>query len=261
MDANNYGSSARSRIFVRQVKSHVSPTVNDFFNNCPTLIDASAMYNTGLIETNMVYTTGYNNLMHSGIMYSDDVLYKSGEGSDFWDSAIQSNDQVMSNAYPSLVGSQTNYYGTSLSYYPNPIAPTNNPASATQSKVSPIDPMVTMISSSNLYNSASFTQGNVDYMNTKDRLYSQFDCQITPQSQMLSTPHLGYHGSPSSPTIDGSSFDCKVEDHLYEDSLPTDLLSPFVSPNSDFISSWPANIKYEDTNFLGDCDFWNNGIN
>ncbi|KAI8080497.1 hypothetical protein BDF21DRAFT_493653 [Thamnidium elegans] len=247
-DTDNHSSSARSRIFAKPVKSHVSSAINDTFNNCATPVNSSTIYNAGSIETNMTYGTGYNNFMNSNAMYSDDVLFKASESSNFWDTTFQSSDQVMSSAYPSLVGSQTNYYGMPMPYYPNLITPVINPTPAVQDRVGAIDPLVTMMPSSSSYNPASFTQGNVGYMNIDGQLYPRLDCQVTPQSQILSTPRLGYHGSPLSPNFD------------YEESLPTDVLSPFISPNSEFIS-WPSNIKYEDPNLLGDCDFWNNGIN
>lgn len=239
-DANNYSSAARTR----PLGNPVSYAIDDDFNNDITPVNAYTIFNAGSINANMTYATGYNNYIQGNAMYSDDVLFKIGDSTNIWDTTFQSSDQIMAGAYPSLVGTQTNYYGTNM-YFPEPLAP----AAPTATHGSAIDPMVTMMpsSSSGLYGAANFTHDHAGYMNTDGQLYPRFDCQVTPQSQMLSTPRLGYHGSPSSPGYD-----------LYDDPLPTAVLSPFATPNNDFLSPWNNNTKFEDTNLFGDCSFWNN---
>lgn len=236
-DADNYSSAARTR--------PVSYAVNDGFNNVSTPIDASTIFNVGSIDANTTYDTGYNSYLQGNAMYSDDVLFKTGASSNIWDTTFQSSAQIMAGAYPSLVGTQPNYFDTNM-YFPEPLAP----AALTATRGSAIDPMATMMpssSSSGLYDAANFTPDYTGYTKTDGQLYPRFDCQVTPQSQMMSTPRLGYKGSPSSAGYD-----------LYDESLPTAVLSPFATPNNEFLTPWNDNAKFEDVNLFGDCSFWNN---
>ncbi|GAA5797486.1 hypothetical protein HPULCUR_002873 [Helicostylum pulchrum] len=232
---DNYSSAARTRMVDNSAPSAVINNNNSFNNNCVTPFNTSAMFNTGSIDTSLMYATGYNSFMQNNVMYSDDVLFKAGESSNVWDTTFQTSDQIMADSYPSLIGTQANYYGTNM-YYPEPLAPA---ISSITTPSAAIDPMTTMLpSSSSSYNVANYTQDC--------QLYSRLDCQVTPQSQVASTPRLGFQGSPSSPCYD-----------LYDDSLPTAVLTPFATPNNEFLSSWNTNGKFEDTtNLFGDIGFW-----
>ncbi|KAI9350998.1 hypothetical protein BD770DRAFT_394090 [Pilaira anomala] len=185
-----------------------------------------------------------NNTIYNNAMYNDDVLFKTNQDVGLWNSnnnntTLESSEQIISNSFPTLMPQQqqNNFYGMPLGYYPSPTTQDAN----TQS----VDPMATMIMAN--HSTDNFNQQNnfnLGYLN-------QFDCQVTPQSQAMSTPRLAYPGSPSTPPVENCLF--KNNTSLLEESLPTDLLTPSAA-NTDFMSAWSTN--YDDTNFLTDCEFW-----
>lgn len=223
--------------------------------DCSTPMEANAMYNAGMMFTHagnndtIMYN---NNTIYNNAMYSDDVLFKTNQDVGFWNNntTLESSEQIISNSFPSLMPQQqqqqNNFYGMPLGYYPSPTTQDVN----TQS----VDPMATMIMSN--HSTDTFNQQNnfnLGYLN-------QFDCQVTPQSQAMSTPRLAYPGSPSTPPVENCLF--KNSTSLFEESLPTDLLTPSAANttstttdnNTDFMSAWSTN--YDNTNFLTDCEFW-----
>lgn len=242
------------------------------------------------LDNNAIYNTEYNNdvVYNDSNMYNDEVLFQTKEDaastSDFW-GAYQSSEQVMSNSFPGLIEIQNANFRPS--YYPSPhhsaVSPNISPLGHVHMHI--IDPLITMISNNsfsydNPYDLASFTNNSKGgCFNHDGQLFSHFDYEVTPQSQVMSTPRLNYPNSPASPYFDISTLfenqrnmkcrqklEEKISDYqsnsMFENSLPTDGLSPSITANDDFVSSWSNNsgVKYESGTLLGDCDFWGNSI-
>lgn len=219
-------------------------------------------------------------------MFNDEVLFQAKEDvastSDFW-GAYQPNEQVTSDSFPGLIDTHDSNFR--LDYYPSPhdSAVSPNIFAFNNTQMNSIDPLVTtmpninnLFNYNNPYDLISFTK-NINcggYFNNDGQLFSQFDCEVTPQSQAMSTPRLNYPNSPSSPFVNVLNFydqeNMKHQqqsdqmfayqnDAMFDTSLPTDVLSPSMTINADFVS-WPnnSNIKYESGS--GDCEFWRSSV-
>lgn len=274
------GSSARTRPFVKPVtaiRSHIQQSNANY----------ESLTSTPLNTNDAFHATYNNDLVYSGNnMFIDDVLFQTKEDtvntSNFW-GAYLSNGQAILDPFPGLNETQNSNFG--LGSHDS----TFNPATFTLGNIDantlgcPSN-MMPNINNTFFYNNSfdpNSSENNMHgrgYVNHDGQLFSQFDCEVTPQSQAMSTPRLNHPNSPSSPLVDVPTFfenqnnikNDQISDQLcdyqsnlmFDNALPTDVLSPSITTDVNFGSTLSNNvhIKYENASLLDDFDFWGSSI-